>query len=135
MKMEQEVESKIIEFSMLEEENKRLEQQHQLIEQQLFSLQSLKDDLEEISKHKGEILSNLGSGIFVKSQLADSKKILVNVGVGVVVEKNFEDGKKIIERQVKKVDYLREEIEKLKMKNTDSMIQLEGELRKIAGKK
>lgn len=129
--MEKGAQRKVIEFSMLEEENKRLEQQLQLTEQQMLSFQMLKSHLEEVSKHKGEFLASIGSGVFMKSELLDNKNVLINVGSGVVIEKTVEGAKKIIVSQENKITDIRKEIEGMLTKNFELMIKIEGEIRKL----
>lgn len=129
--MEKEAQRKVIEFSMLEEENKRLEQQLQGIDQQILSFHSLKENVDELTEHKGEILASVGPGIFVKSELLDNKKILINVGAGIVLEKDCKNAQKIIDGQVKKLESVRKDIEKMAEKNFDAMIKIEGELRNL----
>ncbi len=131
--MEQETQRKVVEFSMLEEENKKLEQYLQSIDQQIMAFYSLKENVNEISKHKGEILASVGPGIFVKSELK-GKKVLVNVGEGIVIEKESKDAEKIIEKQVKKLDDAKKEIEKAISRNFDLMIKIENDLRKLVEK-
>ncbi len=132
--MEKEAQGKVIEFSMLEEENKRLEQQMQLTEQQMQVFHQLKAHLEEMAKHKGEFLASVGSGVFMKSELLDNKKVLINVGSGVIVEKTVGGAGKIIDKQARKIEEVREEIERMVAKNFDLMVKLEGELRQLVEK-
>ncbi|MBU2496440.1 MAG: prefoldin subunit alpha [Nanoarchaeota archaeon] len=131
--MEQETQRKVVEFSMLEEENKKLEQYLQSVEQQMMAFHALKENVNEISKHKGEILASVGPGVFIKSELK-SKKVLVNVGEGIVIEKESKDAEKVIEKQVKKLEEAKEEIEKAISINFDLMIKIENDLRKLIEK-
>ncbi len=124
-------ERKLIELSMLDEENKKIEQQMQLIEQQILNLQRLAIDLDEISQHEeAEFLASLGSGVFVKSKLLENKKVLINVGANCVLEKSCEEAKEIIAAQTEKLKKAREELAELIAKNFELMLQIETELRK-----
>ena len=133
-KMEQEIQGKIIEFSMLEQENQKIEQQLQMIEQQFLNLQVLKANFDEIESHNGELLASLGSGVFLRSELKDSKMVLINVGSGVVVEKSCEDARKILARQISKLEQVKKEVESIAGKNFEMMIKLESDIRSIVGK-
>jgi len=132
--MEQEIQGKIIEFSMFEQENQKIEQQLQMIEQQFMNLHALRANLDEIEIHKGEFLASLGSGVFLRSELKDNKRVLINVGSGIVVEKSCDDARKILERQVTKLEQVRKEVEDIAGKNFEMMIKLETEIRSIVGK-
>lgn len=132
--MEKEIQGKIIEFSILEQENQKLEQQMQMIEQQFLNLQALKANLDEIENHKGDFLASLGSGVFLHSELKENKKVLINVGSGVVIEKSCEDAQKILDRQIGKMEEVRMEVQKMVERNFDLMIGLESDIRSIVGK-
>lgn len=126
------IQSKVVEFSLLEEENKRLEQQLQMLVQQEASFDILRVHLKDIktSKQESEFLASLGPGILVKARLTDNDKVLVNVGSGVVVEKSCDEAEKIIKKQISKLENARKEIEIAIRKNFDRMTKLEKEIRK-----
>src|SRR3989344_91452 len=132
--MEKEIQGKIIEFSMLEQENQKLEQQMQMIEQQFSNLRALKENLGEIESHKGDFLASLGSGVFLRSELKENKKVLINVGSGVVIKKSCEDAREILDRQVDKIEAVKQEVEKMVERNFDIMIRLESDIRGIVAK-
>ncbi|OYT41534.1 prefoldin subunit alpha [Candidatus Pacearchaeota archaeon ex4484_26] len=131
---EKRAQEKVIEFSMLEQENKKLEQQLQSIDQQILLFDELKINLSKISKHKGEFLSSLGPGVFMKSKLLDNKKFLINVGTGIVVEKEHQEAEKIIDQQIKKLKEARNSVEGVITKNFNAMIKIEGELKELVKK-
>ncbi len=132
--MVKEIQEKIIEFSMIEQDNQKLEQQMQMIEQQFMNLQMLKENLGEIESHKGDFLASLGSGVFLRSELKENKKVLINVGSGVVIEKSCEDAREILDRQIGKIEEVREEVQKMVERNFEIMIRLESDIRGIVGK-
>ena len=133
--MDEETQRKVIEFSSIEQENRQLEQQLQAIEQQIGVFQILKSDIEEMGKHEGELLSSIGSGIFMKSKLLDNKKVLINVGSGIVVEKTIDEAKKVIDNQISKVEEAKHDVKNYVEKNFELMVNLETELRKLIEKK
>lgn len=132
--MDQETQRKVMEFSMLEEERKKLEEQLQAIAQQNANFLSLKENLKDIEKHEGEFFASVGSGVFMKSKLLDNKQVLINVGAGIIVEKDSKEAQKIVDRQMKKLNEVKEEVEKHVEKNFGSLVKLEGELRNLVQK-
>ena len=93
----------IIRINMLSQEAEKLQQHIQAIEQQASELNSVRQSLEEIKDKKtGEILANLGKGIFIKTELK-SNDLIVNVGANVFVKKTASEGLEIIDNQLKQL--------------------------------
>ena len=80
----------IIQLSMIQQEAQKLEEKMHIIDEQMLDMQSIRKSLDDIdSKAEGdEILSNLGKGIFMKTNIKE-KNLLVNVGKNIVVETSF----------------------------------------------
>ncbi|MEK6852709.1 MAG: prefoldin subunit alpha [Nanoarchaeota archaeon] len=125
-----ELQRSILELSIISEEVKRLEQQLLLIESQGATFSQLYSDLEEVLKNKdAEILTNFGSGVFVRAKLTDNKKVLVNIGSRVVVEKSIEEARDIIEKQMNSMEELKNEIRTELLKNIGVLEKLERDIR------
>jgi prefoldin, archaeal alpha subunit/eukaryotic subunit 5 len=102
---------------MIEQESNKMQEQMQAIKSQIEELEVLRLSLERIDQMKEkEILANLGSGIFIKSEIKD-KELFVNIGNGIVIKKMPEETIKIINKQIDRLDELKvlilSEIEKL----------------------
>ncbi|MAG07419.1 hypothetical protein CMI46_01225 [Candidatus Pacearchaeota archaeon] len=94
----------------LEYEANQLGEQLKIIEQQKQEMGNLKDSIDNLEKSgKSEIFSELGKGIFIKSNLQESD-LLVDVGNKVFVPKNFNDVRKIVDEQVGKFEMVQGEI-------------------------
>jgi prefoldin alpha subunit len=94
----------------LEYEANQLGEQLKIIEQQKQEMGNLKDSIDNLEKSgKSEIFSELGKGIFIKSNLQEGD-LLVDVGNKVFVPKSFGDVKKIVDEQVGKFEMVQGEI-------------------------
>ena len=101
--MEAGKEQYIYQLSMLEQEAQKLQEQMQIIEQQVLELQSLEHGLQELDKtNEKAMLSNLGKGIFMKTEIKD-KNLFVDVGNKTFVKKDVPQTLKIIEEQLSKL--------------------------------
>ncbi len=100
----------LLRLSMLEQESGKTEEQINLINQQISQLEALKLSLEkfETAKEK-DILAPLGKGIFFKSELKE-KELFVNIGAGVVVKKKPKETAEIIDRQIKEMNEIKEQL-------------------------
>ena len=117
----------IFKASLLQQQSDQIEQKLNLISQQLHELQHFNAELEELSKNRSkEILSSLGKGIFLKTNVSE-EKLFVDVGSGVLVRKNFEETKKLIEDQTLKLNQLAEE-------STKDLQKVNGELSELMSK-
>jgi prefoldin alpha subunit len=98
-------EDMIIKLSLLEQQSEELKKRLETINSQISDLESLKASLEKLEKNK-EILSPLGRGIFIKTEVRDDE-LYVNVGNKVIVRKGFKDTAAIIEKQVKELEEIK----------------------------
>jgi prefoldin alpha subunit len=107
----------IMKMQMLGQEAEKIEQQIQVFDQQITELTSVKESIAAIKDgEQKEILSNLGKGIFLKTQIRDTE-LLVNVGKEVVVNKTAEETIEVIDNQTMKL-----------MQGKESLIQRISEL-------
>jgi len=125
---EKEMKKKYMEYQMLDQQIKQLQEQMQLVEQQSVEVMAAVQSIEEFSNLKdgSEMLVPLNNGIFAKARLVKEDKLRVNVGAGVVVDKSITETKKLIEKQS-------EEMEKVRVavaQNVDQMVQRAAEIEK-----
>lgn len=99
-------------LSMFEQQIQNINQQLQAVENAVLDLNSLIVGLEELKGKKGEeILSSIGRGIFVKSQLL-SEELIVDVGGKNLVKKSIPDAQELIKEQLKKLEEVQQELQK-----------------------
>lgn len=115
----------LIKLSIIQQEAEKLEQKMQIFDQQVQEMQAVKTSLEELSKGKDnqEILSGLGKGIFIKTEIND-KNLFVNAGKGVVIKKNFGETISILDSQIKKLLAGKQEIMNRVLRLQDEMQRL-----------
>ena len=99
-------------FRIFEREITQIQKELQAIEGAILDLNQIKLGLDEISGKKGnEILAALGRGVFLKAKI-ESDEPLVDVGEGNFVKKTVPETKKLIDEQVKKLDGVKNDLEK-----------------------
>jgi len=94
--------AKYLEFQLLSEQIKQLQEQMQRFEENIIEARTLKNSLEEFKKITPgtELYVSLSPGIFAKAKLDDNKKLKINVGSNTVITKDVEDVKKMIDKQI-----------------------------------
>ncbi len=99
--VQQNIQEKYLEYQMLEQQTKQLQEQLQTVARQLEELEGIRDAIQRIEKTpKGtEVLVPMSSGIFLKTALQETTHLLVNVGDNVVVPKSFSDALILIKKQ------------------------------------
>tara|TARA_Y100000310_G_C20687731_1_gene820203 strand:+ start:2766 stop:3161 length:396 start_codon:yes stop_codon:yes gene_type:complete len=94
--------SVIFHASQLQQQVQQLEESLKIIEQQTAELEQFSDNISFLEKsEEKELISSLGKGMFVKTELKD-KDIFVDVGSGILVKKSATQSREIIESQLKK---------------------------------
>ncbi|MEX0932596.1 MAG: prefoldin subunit alpha [Candidatus Pacearchaeota archaeon] len=109
--VEQNQQEIIAKLSMIDQQMQSLHEQLKVLDKRMVDLDKLKLGLEDIRGSEGkEVMSLLGSGIFVKTKLV-SEDLIVDIGGKTLVKKNIEETQKMIEDQVKKLGESKKEIE------------------------
>ena len=98
-----EIQEEMLRLQMIEQQAGELQQKAAYMDEQIAEMQAIKSSLKEIKVNKtGEILSNLGKGIFVKTKIIDDQ-LFVNVGKEIIVRKDVEGVIEVIDGQVDKL--------------------------------
>lgn len=88
------------EKALLEQKAMELHQQLQHVEKQMQELDTVSENIEEISKEKNKkILVPIHNGVFIKAKLEDTENFMVNVGSNVSVKKTRKDTQELLEQQ------------------------------------
>ena len=111
--MKEEQQKKFLELQILSQQSKELQQQYAVLDQQLIELSIIIDTLNEVknTKDKTEILTSLGQGVFIKTNLKQNNEFLVNVGGNVVVAKSMNELLDLIIKQEDDIKSILEQIE------------------------
>ena len=98
------LQGKIIEFNMIDQQLKQLEQKIAEIEKQTYELQLSGDALDELKgKKNSEAMIPLAGGIFVKARIEDTDKAMVHIGNRILAKKSIEGAKKMLDKQMGKL--------------------------------
>ena len=126
-----------MEFQMLDQHIKQLQQQLQAITQQLMEFESTSMSLEDLQKvpQGKEIFVPLSSGIFTKATIKDTSELLVNVGANVIVQKDIASTKKLIANQVEEIRKLQKRMMNDLEKMTEKAAHIEGQLQSLVSEK
>ncbi len=120
MELDKEIEKKIIQIRILEDQIGQMEEQIRLIDQEILEFNALQSVLDEIKKSTNrEVIVPLGKDVFIKSKIDEGSRIFVNVGSKTIVEKDIEQTKKIL---MNKMDTFLEARENIG-KEADDVIQ------------
>ena len=97
----EELQNKYMQYQMIDQQMKQIQQQVQVIEKQLVDLAVTRQAMDDLEKTNvgSEILVPVSNGIFTKAELKDNKKLILNVGSNTAVEKSIPETKKLIDNQ------------------------------------
>lgn len=97
----------IVRLSVMQQQAEKIQEQIELVNSQMQDLDSLKSSLANLDK--GEILANIGRGIFVKAEIKN-KDLYVNIGEKVVVKKNTEETQDMIGKQMINLENIKNQL-------------------------
>ena len=122
-----------MEFQVLEQRIKQMQQQLEALTNHLIELNTTSNSLEEFRKIKDEkeVFVPLSSGIFAKASIKDTSELLVNVGASVVVKKDIASTKTIIHNQIEEIKKIQKQMIDNLEKMTNHAAQLEMQLQSL----
>tara|TARA_Y100000310_G_scaffold241784_1_gene245903 strand:- start:67348 stop:67773 length:426 start_codon:yes stop_codon:yes gene_type:complete len=131
---EEKLQKKYLEFQMLDQQIKQLDQQNTALNNQLMELMATKQSLDDMEKlkEKTEILVPLSSGIYAKAELKDNKNFIVNVGANTTLVKDINSTKKLMETQIDEMKKLQETLVNQLQEQTTKAAMMEQEINTIA---
>lgn len=135
--MNNEIQNKYLEYQQLNAQLQQLQKQFVQLEQQMLELNMLKEGVNDIKKLKpgDEILTSLGSGLFIKTELKDNNQILMNVGSKTVVTKTPSEAEKILTQQQDEIKSIMENIKTELQQGVKKLNSLQQDLNKLQAKK
>jgi len=131
---EEKMQSLYMEFQVLGQNIKQLEEKTHALNDQLMDLTITNQSLEDMKKIKPdtEILVPLSGGIYAKAQLKDSKNVVVNVGANTTLVKDIPSTKTLIETQIEEVKKLQENLVNQMQAQTTKAALLEQQINEMA---
>ena len=129
-KNEKEVQEKYVEFQVLSNQLKQLQQQFLNLDQHALELNSLLDSINKISdiKEEQESLIPLGSGIYLEGKIKAPREAIITVGANIAVKKSIENTKILVERQLEEMKNLVAETEHQMERLNNHLINLKNEI-------
>ena len=130
---QEELQKKYMELQMLDQQMKQIQKQLQILETQTEELHATKQQMEEFaaSKPGSEMLVQLGTGIFAKAELKDTKEFVVNVGSNVAVAKDLLSTQQMIDENIHEMKKLSEELMHNLQQTASQAVSLEEYLQKL----
>ena len=112
MANDQKIQELYVEFQLLTQHLKQLQEQQQILAQQMMEIAVSAQSLDELAQVKAgsEILVPVSSGMFMKAKIVDGKNVIVNVGANAAVSKTAEGAKQLMEKQLKDSEQISKQI-------------------------
>lgn len=97
----------------IEERAKIMQQQMLILNQQIMEIAATLQSIEELelAEAGSRSYSTVGQGIYVGSQITDTKTLLVNVGAGVIIRKTLQETKDMLAQQFNETQGLQQKAE------------------------
>lgn len=136
MEHEQKVQELYVEFQMLTQHLKQLQQQQQILSQQMMEMAASAISLEELSEIKegAELLVPVSNGMFAKAKIVDGKNVIVNIGSNAAVLKTTQEAKALMEKQIKESEQLSNKISQQVQKFQHKAVALQQQLQELLPK-
>lgn len=131
---QKELKEKYMEFQLMNEQFKKLQEQLQMVMQQGIELNNTIGNLDDFKKiGKGnDLFVPVTGGVFAKAKLVDGENVLVNVGAGVALKKTTEDVKKLLSDQLEQMNAVQQDMLFNLQKVGERVQQLDSELQELA---
>ena len=132
MVQEQDIQKKYMEYQALEQHINQLQQQLMAVNEHMHELLSLSESLGQISKTKPKTnsFSQLGPGVFIESEIKNTKRLLMNVGANIAVFKSVDEVKSAVENQLSEmhnvINKINSDIEKFTLYHSNLQNELQG---------
>ena len=125
-----------MQFQLLEQELKQLQQKKEIIENQLEEFITLGENLRQIKtlKEGSNMNTPIGSGIFLKSELKDNSNVLVNIGSSIVIERPVDEAREAVKKQSEDLKDMQGKIEKELTQKIEMTTALHREITEISQK-
>ncbi len=136
MSEEIQVKEKYMEFQMLEQSLRQLEQKKSTVENQINDFISLNESLDGLksSENNSPMFSPIGSGVFIKSEVKDTEDVLVNIGSNIAIERSIEESKKLVDFQISELNSMLVKINEEISKGLEKGSKLNAEIAKLSQK-
>ncbi len=135
---EERLQKKFMEFQVVEQQVKQLENAMQNLDTQLVEVKGMQKAVQEMGSIEAhsETFFPVANGIFAKGKITDTKELLVNVGSNVIVNKSVKETLGLLEKQAAELEGMRQQFIAELERNASKMRSMETELQKmVSGKR
>lgn len=128
---EEELQSLIVEYRMLQDLSVDLQQRANLIMAFINELQAAANTVEEVGRagDGAEVLVPIGGASYIKAKLAGQGKVVVGLGAGVAVEKEAEEARRYLEERISELQQALNNVQRQLMNVAARMSQIEPRIR------
>jgi prefoldin alpha subunit len=133
---EQKIQELYVEFQMLTQHLKQLQQQQQLLSQQMAEMALSAQSLEELAQIKegSELLVPVSSGMFAKAKILDGQNVIINIGSDIAVSKTTGEAQQLMVKQLKESELLHQKISAQVDKFQRKAVSLQSQLKELLPK-
>ena len=130
---EREVQKKYIMLQMMKQQLNALAEQKNLINERIAELAVSIDALKKLKdvKEGQNIMTTLGSNVFVSADIQDTERVLVNIGNGILARKRREEAISFLELRMNEIGDIDRELTSEINKYVEEIQRLEPELQKM----
>jgi|SRR3989344_2649705 len=130
---EREVQKKYIMLQMMKQQLNTLAEQKNLINEKIAELAISIDALKKLKdiKEGQNIMTTLGSNVFVSADIQDKEKVLVNIGNGILARKSREDAIVFLGLRMTEIGDIDKELTSEINKYVEEIQRLEPELQRM----
>lgn len=128
MENKEDMQRKLLEMRMIRQQMEQISAQMNMINDQLKQVITIKHNLQSLQNVKNiPAQTQIGPGVFVKSQITDASTALINVGAGVLIEKSLAEANITFDKQIQEGENFINQLQ-------DNLEQLEHETLHLQGK-
>lgn len=122
------------ELQAYREEGQILQQQIANLQATLAEIDSSAETLKNLKSVKEEVLLPIGAGVYLKAKIIDNDKILLSIGADVIAEKNVNEAVEFLASKSKKINELRNQLQKNLVEVSNNIMKLDEDAKKITGR-
>ncbi|MFC2143179.1 prefoldin subunit alpha [Candidatus Aenigmatarchaeota archaeon] len=132
-KIEEEMQQKYIEYQVTKQQLNTLAEQHAMVNQKVEEITATINSIKDLKtlKKGDEVLTPLGSGVYIKTEVTEPKAVLIPIGMEITAKETHENAIAHIEKNLKEINEIDKKINKEITIHTERMSAQEIELQKM----
>ena len=108
----EEVQQEYLKLQVLDGQIQEIQKQLETMEEQNFQLLTLKENIGSVKnfKENSKVFAPINPGIYLESELKNSKEVLVNIGSNIFVKKTLKDAQELVQKRIDQVKKIIEDL-------------------------